>query len=70
MYITGGRPSFTAILKAAKAKCGKCKTTENLTINHKIPLSQGGTNESENLEILCRKCHDHYHGIISKKKLR
>lgn len=66
----GRRPSFTAILKAANAECKKCKTQENITINHKIPLTQGGTNESENLEILCRKCHDEFHGIISKKKLR
>lgn len=66
----GRRPSFTAILKAAKAKCEDCKTTENLTVNHIIPVSAGGTNEAENLEILCRECHDKYHGIVSKKKLR
>lgn len=66
----GGRPSFTAILKAAKATCERCKTTQNLTINHKTPLAKGGTNEAENLQILCRACHDKFHGIISKKKLR
>lgn len=62
-----GRPSFTAILKA---KCESCETTENLTINHIIPASVGGTHEAKNLEILCRECHDKYHGIVSKKKLR
>jgi len=66
----GGRPSFTAILKAAKAKCERCRTSQNLTTNHKTPLSQGGTNEAENLEILCRKCHEGYHGMTPKKKLR
>ena len=66
----GGRPSVTAILEAAKASCEKCKTAKNLTVNHKTPLSQGGTNEAENLEILCRECHEKYHGMISKKKLR
>ena len=66
----GGRPSFTAILKAAKARCERCGTTNILTINHKKPLAQGGTNEAENLQILCRKCHNRFHGIISKKKLR
>ena len=65
-----GRPSFTAILEAAKAKCEKCETTENLTINHIIPTSVGGTHKAENLEILCRDCHDKYHGIVPKKKLR
>ena len=66
----GDRPSFTAILKTAKAKCKRCGAADNLTINHKKPLAQGGSNESENLEILCRKCHDKFHGIISKKELR
>lgn len=70
LRIMGGRPSITAILKAAKAKCEKCKTSKNLTVNHKTPLANGGTNEAENLEIVCRKCHDRYHGIIPKKKLR
>ena len=65
-----GRPSFTAILKAANAKCERCETTEKLTINHRTPVSAGGTNEAENLQILCRECHDKYHGIVSKKKLR
>ena len=50
-----GRPSFTAILKDAKTKC---ETSKHLTINHKIPLAQEGTNEFENLQILCRRCHD------------
>lgn len=67
----GRRPSFTAILKAAKARCEGCNTEENLTINHKKPLSQGGSNEAENLEILCRKCHNDFHGTgKSKRELR
>ncbi|MDE1843468.1 MAG: HNH endonuclease, partial [Thaumarchaeota archaeon] len=44
--------------------------TENLSINHK-PIAFGGTNDTDNLEILRRKCHDSYHRInISKKKMR
>ena len=67
----GRRPSFTAILRAANAKCGECKTTDDLTVNHKIPLSQGGSNEAENLEILCRRCHSKFHGTgKSKRELR
>jgi 5-methylcytosine-specific restriction endonuclease McrA len=26
-------------------------------IDHKIPLSRGGTNQIENLRTLCRRCH-------------
>ena len=66
----GRRPSKTSILKAAKAKCKECNTSENLTINRKKPLAQDDTDEAENLEILCKQCHERYHGIISKKPLR
>lgn len=64
------RPSFTAVLKAAKARCSKCSSQDELQINHKIPLSNRGTNDWRNLEILCKKCHERYHGIIAKKFLR
>lgn len=64
------KPSITAILRAANAKCVKCKSQDNLQVNHKIPLVSGGTNHWTNLEILCKKCHDKYHGIKSKKLLR
>lgn len=64
------RPSFTAVLKAAKARCSKCDSQDELQINHKIPISDGGTNDWCNLEILCKKCHEKYHGIVSKRSLR
>ena len=71
MGIKRCRPSHTAILKAAKASCRKCGSKNNLEINHKIPLSNGGTCEASNLEILCKKCHDQYHGHDkSNKSLR
>ena len=47
------RPTFRAILEAVGAKCIECNTKERLTINHKKPLSLGGTNDASNLEILC-----------------
>ena len=68
--IKRGRPSFTAVLKAANAKCSKCGSQNDLQINHKTPIVNGGTNDWRNLEILCKKCHEKYHGIISKKSLR
>jgi 5-methylcytosine-specific restriction endonuclease McrA len=64
------KPCDTAILRAANAKCVRCGSKSDLEINHIIPLSQGGTNEASNLEIRCKKCHDKYHGHISKKLLR
>ncbi len=69
--VYGGRPSFGAILRAAKAQCENCRTSDNLTLNHKTPIAMGGTNEWQNLQILCRGCHDGYHGTTkSLKKMR
>lgn len=33
--------------------CLVCKTTENLTVDHIVPVSKGGTNIYENLQTLC-----------------
>jgi len=39
--------------------CHYCGTTEQLEIDHIIPLSRHGTNELDNLQILCRRCNGH-----------
>lgn len=41
------------------ACCGKTlRVGKNFTVEHIIPLSQGGTNKPENLIGLCKKCND------------
>lgn len=50
-------------LIAEVGKCKECDSTEDLTVHHKIPLGEGGSNERDNIEILCRKCHSGYHPI-------
>lgn len=37
--------------------CQKCGSKEDLTIDHKIPLSKQGDNKEENLWTLCQKCN-------------
>jgi len=37
--------------------CIECKSAENLTLDHILPLSLGGANAAENLQVLCQKCH-------------
>jgi len=44
-------------LKALNYKCQICGTKENITIDHIIPLSKGGTNEINNLQPLCKSCN-------------
>lgn len=38
-------------------KCAQCGSTENLTIDHIVPLVKGGTNAPLNLQTLCKKCN-------------
>lgn len=38
-------------------KCKYCGSTNNLTIDHIIPLAKGGTNEPDNLRVMCRTCN-------------
>lgn len=38
-------------------KCAMCGSTERLEIDHIIPLARGGSNDPDNLQILCRHCN-------------
>jgi len=44
-------------------KCNSCGTLVRLDRHHKKLRSQGGDDSDENLEWLCRKCHNKKHGI-------
>ena len=37
--------------------CAFCGTTQELTIDHIIPLAKGGENQVHNLQMLCRTCN-------------
>lgn len=39
------------------AICGSLVRKNKMTINHKIPLSMGGTNEIKNLQLTCWSCN-------------
>jgi 5-methylcytosine-specific restriction endonuclease McrA len=55
-------------------QCQRCNTATDLKkchIDHMVPLSKGGTNNDENLRVLCPICHilraDRSHqGMIAK----
>lgn len=38
-------------------KCRRCPSTENLEIDHIIPLSKGGRHDEDNFQVLCRTCN-------------
>ena len=44
-------------IKSLGKECKFCPSKENLTIDHIIPLSKGGTNNPDNLQTLCSSCN-------------
>jgi len=44
-------------LEQLKFTCQHCGGREEITIDHVIPLSKGGSNEIKNLQPLCRSCN-------------
>tara|TARA_B100000029_G_C17222772_1_gene832368 strand:+ start:129 stop:719 length:591 start_codon:yes stop_codon:yes gene_type:complete len=38
-------------------KCVRCDSEEDLEFDHMIPVSKGGANTYNNIQILCRKCN-------------
>lgn len=39
-------------------RCAYCKCTGELTLDHFVPLSKGGTNTLGNLRLACAKCNN------------
>ena len=37
--------------------CKKCESTENLSLDHIIPVSKEGEDSLENLQVLCKSCN-------------
>ena len=48
------------LLKQHKC-CEKCGRTIGLEVHHKIPVIEGGSDELDNLQVLCDICHDDIH---------
>jgi 5-methylcytosine-specific restriction endonuclease McrA len=43
--------------------CPHCyQRTRFLHVHHRIPLSRGGSNSADNLDVLCERCHSDEHG--------
>lgn len=60
----GGRPwrrKRERILKRDGYLCQPCKRRDTLTlakeVDHIVPVAEGGTDEDDNLEAICKPCH-------------
>lgn len=45
------------VVLAASGKCQVCGDTENLHVDHIVPVARGGRTEPGNLQLLCRFCN-------------
>jgi 5-methylcytosine-specific restriction endonuclease McrA len=48
---------YEIIYKLFGRACLKCQTTENMSMDHVIPLAIGGLHDINNLQPLCRPCN-------------
>ena len=53
-----------------KHKCEKCSSRKHLTHHHKLPVSKGGTDDPNNIQVLCRDCHNFIHNIKPNRSRR
>ena len=51
-------------------RCRYCKAIENLTVDHKVPICQGGKNHESNFQTLCESCNKIKSGLSHKQVLR
>ena len=54
---------LSKLLRSLQPFCSICKTTKDLTVDHIVPLSAGGSTVISNLQVLCRKCNSRKGGI-------
>ena len=49
-------------------RCTNCGNNENLEIDHIIPISRGGTDDLQNLTLLCKDCNLKKSNLIFKNE--
>lgn len=59
LYPGGSIPPETRrrVMDRDQGRCQSCGATANLTLDHIIPQSKGGTHDEANLRVLCRSCN-------------
>lgn len=50
-------PTREAVMQRDGFRCRQCGSDDNLTLDHIVPQSKGGSHAEENLQVLCRSCN-------------
>lgn len=58
---TAYRKIRAAVRRGQYGGCVDCGTYDDLTVDHRVPLSAGGTNAASNLVVRCRMCNSAKH---------
>ena len=45
------------LIERDEYRCANCSAVEDLTVDHIYPLSKGGSDDMDNLQLLCRRCN-------------
>lgn len=53
------------LIEVSLGHCAQCGTNFDIQAHHKIPLSRGGSNQLDNLILLCKTCHKRTHNVES-----
>ena len=61
---TGYQAHRNAALRRDEYKCVVCGGTKSLQVDHIVAVADGGSDEVDNLQTLCRKCHDSKHHTL------
>lgn len=48
---------YQLLAESDKESCANCGASENLAIDHVLPIAKGGLSEIDNLQLLCATCN-------------
>ena len=46
-----------AVLIRDNYRCVKCSSQKNLQFDHNVAVANGGSNEEDNVQLLCKRCN-------------
>jgi 5-methylcytosine-specific restriction endonuclease McrA len=50
-------PAWIKKMILSLGRCLFCGNTNNLSVDHVVPIAKGGTDDPSNFQCLCRKCN-------------